>query len=129
MSLSIDQLSAELIAAKKQKDDAAKLVASIEQQIILKQGTAGEEGTKTEEYEEFKVSVVTGYNYKVDQKVLEQIRSELPTDLFNSAFSFKPSLDLKFFRGLKASNPEAFGKVVRAVTATPKKTAVKISAV
>tara|TARA_R110000765_G_scaffold170696_3_gene275710 strand:+ start:9232 stop:9642 length:411 start_codon:yes stop_codon:yes gene_type:complete len=126
----LNKLSVDLLDAKDKAAIAAAWVIACEQAIINAIGTAGDEGTQTDKTDQFKVTVVTGYNYSLDTEQVHLLKnnSACPPALFDSVFKEKRSLDLKTFRALQGTNPEKFDLIVRAVTAKPKKTAVKVTA-
>lgn len=122
----IDSLANALAVAKQHADNARAQVLEIEQKIIDAIGTAGEEGTLTAEGDNYQLKTVTGYTYNVSPKEVAALKGHIDIALYEKLFSWKPALNLKLFRALKDTNPEAFDAVVPAVTVKPKKIAVQL---
>ncbi|WP_426287486.1 DUF7173 family protein [Luteibacter sp. E-22] len=87
-----------------------------------------DEGSVTMKGAQYKVSVTYGFNRTVDAQALEAIKREVPSELFEQAIDYKPSLVLAGLRYLQSNEPDTYAMLAQAITSKPSKPSVKIEA-
>lgn len=85
-----------------------------------------DEGSVTMKGEAYKVLITYGFNRTLDVAALEAIKSEVPTNLFEQAIDYKPSLVLAGCRWLMNNEPETWAILAQAVTSKPSKPSVRV---
>ncbi len=123
----LDQLAGRLIQAKTALKLAQETVAAAETAIVQMVGSR-DEGAFTVACDNFKVTTNQPINRSVNKTTVEAIRREIPEDIFQAMFDFKPSLNVKLFKECQHLRPEVYDLVARAVTSKPGKVAVKVEA-
>lgn len=124
----LDTLATSLLQAKAAVKAAQQAVLAIEQDIIAAVGVE-DEGSFTVRSDNFKVTTTQPVSRSVNKTTVEAIRREMPEDLFQSMFDFKPSLNVKLFKECRELRPEIYALAARAVTSKPGKVAVKVEEV
>lgn len=124
----LDTLAARLLQAKAAVKAAQQTVLSIEQDIIAAVGVE-DEGSFTVRSDNFKVTTTQPVTRSVNKATVEAIRREMPEDLFQAMFDFKPSLNVKLFKECRELRPEVYALAAKAVTSKPGKVAVKVEEV
>jgi hypothetical protein len=124
----IDQAAERVIGLKLQENQAKAARVEAELALIALVGVKAE-GSSTHKGERYKV-MTTGTMYrKVDEAALGAVRSALPAAIFDSAFKFKPEVITAGIRYLQQNEPELYAIAAQAITATPGKPAVEVSAI
>ena len=123
-----EDAAADLLAARKMREEADKLVLECEQELIDMIG-APEEGSKTHKLNGFKVEVKGVINRKVDWDVLDTICATLAEQepFFMAPIKIKRELDVTEVKRLFRESPGVYARLAKAITATPGKTGVTIS--
>jgi hypothetical protein len=126
MSNELEQLACDLHNAKVMEDKAKAVRIQIEERIAALVETP-ENGSKTVQAGEIKVTVKRGLSYSVDfdglfgagmpQSVMGRVVKDIP-----ATYDFDP----KGYEALKNDDPEAFHEVSKYVTTKPKKVAVTL---
>lgn len=122
---SIDQLAASLLAAKATLRDHQKAVADAEAALIARVG-AKDEGSFTVKSERYKVTTTQPITRKADPYIAKQLINEMPRDIYDGLFEWRPNLSAKVYKDLEKYQPELFAKVSKAVTSKAGKIAVKV---
>lgn len=105
----LNDLNRELARLKYRKEDLEKL-------ILDELNEHPEEGQRTYEFGEYKLTVKTGINYKIDKEVYESLN--IPQDIDPVKVSKKYEIDTRKMRELKEENAMFFSKFI---TETPSK--------
>ncbi len=120
----LEQLSAEWLAAKKVETTANKERVEIEEQIVLLTGKR-DEGSKTHSATGFKITVTGKMNRKMDWDKWEAVKGQIAPILH--PVKLKPTLDEVGVKYLQANEPEIY--VLLPLEVTPAKTSVDVKAV
>mgnify|MGYP000237460379 CR=1 FL=1 len=120
----LEQLSAEWLAAKKAEAAASKQRTAIEEQIVALTGKR-DEGAQTIEAEGFKVTVTGKISRKMDWDKWEAIKAKIAPNLH--PVKYKPELDEKGVKYLQANEPEIYALLP--IEVKPAKTAIEVKAV
>lgn len=122
--MTLDQLSAAWLAAKKAENTAAKERAAIEEQIVAMTGKR-DEGAQTHEAEGFKVTVTGKVSRKMDWDKWETVKAQIAPNLH--PIKYKPELDEKGVKYLQANEPEIYALLP--IEVKPAKTAIEVKRV
>lgn len=122
--MTLDQLSAAWLAAKKAENTAAKERAAIEEQIVALTGKR-DEGAQTHEAEGFKVTVTRKVSRKMDWDKWETVKAQIAPNLH--PIKYKPELDEKDVKYLQANGPEIYALLP--IEVKPAKTAIEVKRV
>lgn len=122
--MTLDQLSAAWLAAKKAENTAAKERAAIEEQIVALTGKR-DEGAQTHEAEGFKVTVTGKVSRKMDWDKWETVKAQIAPNLH--PIKYKPELDEKGVKYLQANEPEIYALLP--IEVKPAKTAIEVKRV
>lgn len=120
----LEQLSAEWLAAKKAEAAANKQRVAIEDQIVLLTGKR-DEGSQTVDATGFKITVTGKVSRKMDWDKWETIKAQIAPNLH--PVKFKPELDEKGVKYLQANEPEIYALLP--IEVKPAKTAIEVKAV
>ena len=122
----LEQLACDLHQAKMAEDKAKAARIAIEERIAALVETP-ENGSKTVQAGEIKVTVKRGITYSADfdglfgaglpASIMERVVTDVP-----ATYEFNP----KGFEALKAEDPEAYHEVAKYVATKPKKVAVTL---
>lgn len=123
-AMTLDQLSAAWLAAKKAEAAASKERAAIEEQIVALTGKR-DEGAQTHEAEGFKVTVTGKISRKMDWDKWEQVKAQIAPTLW--PVKMKPELDEKGVKWLQNNEPEIYALLP--IEVKPAKTAIEVKAV
>lgn len=77
----------------------------------------------------YKVAITYGMNRTIDGAALESIRGSIPTDLFDRAIAYKPSIVLAGLRYLIDNEPNTYAQLAQAITARASKPSLKVEAI
>lgn len=121
----LDQLSVNLLNAKKRLSAAQEDVREAEVAIIAAVG-AEDEGSFTVRADHFKITTTQPITRTVDKDTAVALSRELPPDIFEAMFDFKPSLNVRLFKECEHLRPEIYHQVAKAVTSKPSKISVKV---
>lgn len=123
-----EDVAVDLLAARKMRDEANKLVLEMEQELIDILG-APEEGSKTHRLNGFKVELKGVVNRKVDWDVFDTVCQTLERDepFFVAPIKIKRELDETYFKRLYKDQPGVYARLAKGVTATPGKIGVTVS--
>lgn len=124
---SLDQLAANLLAAKAALSQAQERVHAAEDAIVKAVGSE-DEGSFTVRCDGFKITTTQPITRTVNKTSLDAIRREFPEDLFEAMFDFKPSLNVKLFKECEHLRPEVYRLACKAVSSKPGKIAVRVEA-
>lgn len=119
----LEELAGQWRDAKRAEERARDERVNVEQQIIALTGCK-EEGSKTHEAGDFKITVTGKLNRKLDLPIWRDIESKIPENL--RPVTYKPSLDLKGLRYLQNNEPEIYAIAAKAIETKPAKTAINI---
>jgi len=120
----IEQLSAEWLAAKKAEAAAHKQRTAIEEQIILLTGKR-DEGSKTVAANGFKVTVTGKLSRKMDWDLWEIAKTKIDKNLW--PVKMKPELDETGVKWLQNNEPEIYALLP--IEVKPAKTAIEVKVV
>ncbi len=119
----LENLAAEWRHCKLDEENARKARVEIEEQIVELTGCR-EEGSKTHDAGNYKVSVTGKLNRNLDAAKWEEIKDRVPEAL--RPVDYKPTLDTKGLRYLENNEPEVARVVSEAIETKPGKTAVEV---
>lgn len=118
-SISMQELIAARIAAKRAEDDAIKARREVDAQIAeLLRDPQKPEGSISQKADGYKVTVTYKIDRKVDADNLVKSWEKLPIDV-QSAFKWKPELSVSEFRKLDDKAKLNASKFITAKDATP----------
>jgi hypothetical protein len=123
-----EDIAADLLAAKKLKSEADKMVLEMEQELIAALGQP-DEGSRTHRLNGFKVELKGVVNRRVDWDILDEVVSKLEREepFFVAPIKMKRELDETYFRRLYKDQPGIYARLAAGVTATPGKVGVTVS--
>lgn len=124
----LDALCADLIAAKRQRDQVTKQIHDLEA-AIAKQIECKTEGSATTKTERYKITSTGSLARKVDESQVSACRKALGRTIFNKVFPAKHSVTKKELDYLQNNEPELFYEALKIITTTPRKTAVKVEVI
>lgn len=123
--LSLDDLAAALLEAKKVEAEARDMRIAIEQQIIETVGVK-DEGAFTVKSDRFKVTTTGKLTRKVDWKKYHAVcEVRIPEAL--RPVRIKEELDTKLIKHLESNEPELFAVMAECLTTSPAKPAVSVT--
>jgi len=108
---------------KAQRDLLSNQITDVENRIIKHLGSR-DEGSKTHNEGNYKVTITAKINRVLDTNLWESVKSALPLHLH--PVKYKPTLDIKGVRYLQENEPDAYKQVAQAITAKPGKLVVKV---
>jgi len=121
----LDSLAVAWAEAKAEEKAAVEKRVAIEQYIIAQTGQK-DEGSMTRTSDAgHKITITARINRRLDADKWAEIEDTIPEAL--RPVKYKPSLDLKGIRYLKANEPETYAACAQAFTSTPGKTGVKVT--
>lgn len=115
-----------LQAAKVAEEQARADRIDAEQAVIALAGDLKPEGATTVRDGQWKVTVTTVVNRRLDEAALDAVRQRLPAALFEQAVRFKPEPVLAGVRYLQNNEPDAYAVLADALIATPGKPQVRV---
>lgn len=115
----LDQLAAELVAARNDEALARDKRIQIEEAILAQIEIGDSERKTLATGNGLKLTVQTGLNYK--------LAASYPEGVVPVKETVKRELDVKAYEELRRSNPAGFAEASRWVTVTPKKAAVTVA--
>lgn len=124
----LDQLAFNLANAKMALSAAQEDVREAEVAIIAAVG-AEDEGSFTVRADHFKITTTQPISRTVNKTTVLAISRELPPDIFEAMFDFKPSLNVRLFKECEHLRPEIYRLVSKAVTSKPGKIAVAVEVI
>lgn len=124
----LDQLAFRLAHARQALAAAQEDVREAEAAIINAVG-AEDEGSFTVRSDHFKVTTIQPINRTVNRTTALAISRELPPDIYEAMFDFKPSLNVKLFKECEHLRPEIYALVSKSVTSKPGKIRVEVKPV
>lgn len=114
----------ELMMAKRDEARANKARVALEEELISILGQR-EEGSKTHSVADFKVTITSKMNRKMDWKLWETIADKIPADL--RPVKLVPTLDETGVKYLQNNEPSIYRIIAKAMTVTAAKTSVTIA--
>lgn len=124
----LDQLCAILVAEKARLAIQQRNVREAEDALIAHVGSR-DEGSFSVTSERYKVTTTQPVRRTVEPKLARDVMRELPADIADAIFTWKPELSLRVYRELEKYRPELHDAVSRAVTSKPGKVSVKVEEV
>lgn len=121
----LDTLASILITAKIAAKHAQEEVLKAEEAIIRAVG-AKDEGSFTVRCDHYKVTTTQPVRRTLNESTIRAIRREIPEDIFEAMFDYKPSLNVRLFKECQELRPEVYNLVAKAVTSKPGKISVKV---
>jgi len=108
---------------KEQEDSLREKRLKIEEELfdLLE---SKEEGSKTTNMDNFKVTITNGYTRKLDIDEWKNVCGLIPEEFWPQKITV--SLDEKIYKDLKENHPEYYKIAAQAVTAKPKKPGFKV---
>jgi hypothetical protein len=85
-----------------------------------------EEGSFGVEGDDYKITTTQPLTRTVDAKLAQDIYRQLPKDLADGIFTWKPSLNLRLYRELSKYQPDYHAAISRAIVTKPGKPQVKV---
>jgi len=122
--MTLEELSAKWLAAKKAENVANKERLAIEDQIVELTGKR-DEGSKTIDATGFKVTVTGKISRKMDWEKWEAVKAQIHPNLH--PVKYKPELDEKGVKYLQANEPAIYALLP--IEVKPAKTAIEVKAV
>lgn len=107
------------------KKDAAKEQDLIKSVVLEAVGV--KQGTITVSINGFRVSTIGKLNRTVDASVWDEIKEEIPQELWPIKETLKLEPDVKMIHALQSANPLVWKKCAAAFTTKPGKPAVKVT--
>ena len=111
------------LAAKRAEESAREERVRIEEEIIALTGCR-EEGSKTHDAGDWKITVTGKLTRKLDADAWARIESSIPEAM--RPVKYAPSLDTKGLRYLEKNEPEIYRLVADAIETKPAKPAISI---
>lgn len=124
----LDELAEMHLQAKRMLDSAKAHLDLINEKIVQVVGTK-DEGAFSLEGDFHKITTTQPLTRSVDAKLAKDIYQQLPRDLADGIFTWKPSLNLKLYRELAKYQPDYHALISKAVTTKPGKPAVAVKVV
>lgn len=121
----IDDMSADWLAAKRAETDANERRLAIETEIIGELG-ALPEGSETHNFPDFKVVVTGKLNRKLDAEIWKSVADQIPVELRPVTAETVFKLDDKGCRWLAENRPELWNIASKAIETKPAKTSIKV---
>jgi hypothetical protein len=121
----LDDLAAEHLAAKQAVAEANARLQAINDRIVEIVGTK-DEGSFSIEGGAYKITTTQPLTRSVNKTTAQDVYRQLPQDLANGVFDWKPSLNLKLYRELEKYQPDYHALISKAVTTKPGKPQVKV---
>lgn len=123
-----EDVAADLLAARKMREEANKLVLEMEQELIDILG-APDEGSKTHRLAGYKVEIKGVINRKVDWDTFDTIAAEIERQeaFFHTPVKIKRELDETELKRLFREQPGVYARLAKGITATPGKTGVTVA--
>jgi hypothetical protein len=123
MVKSVEQLAAELLAAKAEEAAAKDRRISVEDDLI-KLLDVPQEGSKTHNVDGYKIVVKGVINRKLDEEKWAEVADRIPENL--RPVKTKLVLDETGVKWLQKNDAEHYAIVAEAITSTPGKTSVSV---
>ena len=120
----LDQLAYELELAKQAEQQAKDHRLTIEQQLCEFVGVK-EEGSYSVKGDYYKVTTVSGFTRKVDEKKWQALKQRLPANIAEKVVRTKLEVDTRQLNSLRGLDPAHYNLVAEAITTKPKKVSVK----
>lgn len=120
----LKDLSTQWLEAKAREKQANSDRIAIEEKIVAITGKR-DEGSKTHDIGDFKITVTGKINYKMDWKKWDEVKAQVPAELH--PVKLKPEVDAKGIGWLRDNKPELYALVP--VEIAPAKTGIEIAAV
>lgn len=120
----LDQLSWNLIEAKRMEDEARQHRLNCEEAVIALVGLATE-GTQTVRTDYFKVSTVANLTRTLTKDGEDIIEKE-GTAVMDQIIRYKPEVSVSGLKQLATSNPDAYQRVIKGIITKPAKPSVKV---
>lgn len=121
----LDDLSAIYLATKENLKRAQQAVDDAAQAIIDKVGVE-REGSFTVRCDHYKVTTTQPVTRTVNKTAAIELRREIPEDIWEGMFDFKPSLNVRLFKDCEDLRPDVFKAVCRAITSKPGKPQLRV---
>lgn len=115
-----------LIDAKAAEDAARERRIDAETELLAELPIHKPEGSTTFKVDDYKVTVTTGVNRRIDSALIEHVRATIPPALFEQAVRWKPEANPAGIRYLQNNEPEVYTVLAQAITATPAKPSVRV---
>lgn len=119
----------ELEVAKEMEAQATATRIHAEQRLLALGVALRPEGSVTTIIRDWKIVTTGRVNRNIDDAVLDAIRADVPSALFDRAIRYKPSLVLDGLRYLQNNEPDTYAVLAQAITAKPGKPSVTIERV
>jgi len=124
-SPTLDDLAANYLATKENLKRAQEAVDQAAQAVIDAVGVESE-GSFTVRCDHYKVTTTQPINRTVNKSLAIDLRREIPEDIWEGLFDFKPSLNVRLFKDCQELRPEVYALAQKAVTSKPGKPQLKI---
>jgi hypothetical protein len=121
----LDDLSAIYLATKENLKRAQQAVDDAAQAIIDRVGVE-REGSFTVRCDHYKVTTTQPIARTVNKTAAIELRREIPEDIWEGMFDFKPSLNVRLFKDCEDLRPDVFKAVCRAITSKPGKPQLRV---
>jgi hypothetical protein len=121
MSTTLETLAADWVAAKDKERAATAARVEIEDKIVELAGKK-DEGSKTHEAGQFKVTITGKISRKMDWEKWAEVKAQIPTELH--PVKMKPELDERGVKWLKDNRPDLYERLP--IEVKPAKTAVEV---
>jgi hypothetical protein len=121
----LDDLAQAHLKAREALAEAQRALQDINDQIIEVVGLK-EEGSFGVEGDDYKITTTQPLTRTVDAKLAQDIYRQLPKDLADGIFTWKPSLNLRLYRELSKYQPDYHAAISRAIVTKPGKPQVKV---
>ena len=123
--MEIPELCKLRINADCDKAEAIDTIQQVNEALLDRITNQFDEGSNTVHVEGFKITTVAKLNRKLDAKVWEKIKNDVP-EKYRDVVTYKPAINLKRLRMVEEMKPEVFAKIAEALTTSPATTAVKV---
>lgn len=122
---SLDDLALQYQAAKRMLASAQEAVDLAASDLIKAVGLETE-GSFSVRCDHYKITTTQPVNRTVSKAAVLAILREIPEDIGQALFEFKPSLNVKLFKECEHLRPEIYRMACKAVTSKPGKAQVKV---
>lgn len=115
----IEQLCEELTEIQQKIADFTDQAGELKQAIIEHCGVKDEGQQSFVIADKWRVTTKREHSRLVDQEQARRLSENLPADIFNDVFAYKPSLKLTGYRAIKDTNPDLIKLIDTAIVSRP----------
>lgn len=115
----IEQLCEELTELQQKIADLTTKAGELKQAIIEHCGVKDEGQQSFVIADKWRVTTKREHSRLVDQEQARKLSENLPADIFNEVFNYKPTLKLAYYRSIRDTNPDLARLIDTAIVSRP----------